>query len=309
MLSNLVILRTALAPAIWGTTYLATSLLLPPNMPMTAAVLRALPAGIILLLLAQKLPHGTWWWKSLVLGALNIGIFFPLLFVAAYRLPGGVAATLGAIQPLLVQFLAIRLTGEKLRLRAVIAAVVGLAGVALLVLQAEGRLDLLGIIAALAGTSSMALGIVLSKRWATDIPPLASTAWQLMWGGLLILPVMILTEGLPLHLTAQNWLGYAYLSLIGGAVAYMVWFAGIRRLATVTSSFLGLLSPLVATTLGWVVLAQRFTAGQAIGGSLVIGALVLVLAHGHVTERTFTPTRGESPCVVAGPWRRGERAQ
>ena len=87
---------TALAPAVWGTTYIVTTHALPPGHPVFAALMRTLPAGTLALLASRKLPCGTWWWKSLVLGALNMACFFPLLFVAAQRLPGGVAATLGS---------------------------------------------------------------------------------------------------------------------------------------------------------------------------------------------------------------------
>ena len=279
MLNKVVILRTAVAPAIWGTTYLVTTSLLPPDAPLLAGVLRALPAGLILLVVTRTLPQGSWWWKSLVLGSLNIGIFFPLLFLAAYRLPGGVAATLGAAQPLIVQTLAVRLVGECLRPRAVIAGIAGILGVSLLVLQASARLDPLGIAAALGGTGAMALGIVLSKRWTASVPQLTSTAWQLVWGGLLIIPLLLVVEGLPTHLTGQNVAGFAYLSIIGGALAYTIWFAGIRRLPAVTTSFLGLLSPLVATALGWAVLAQDFTPGQAIGAVIVLTALTVALSQ------------------------------
>lgn len=123
---------TALAPLSWGTTYLVTSQLLPAGRPLLAAVLRALPAGLLLLALTRTLPRGAWWWKAPVLGGLNIGVFFALLFVAAYRLPGGVAATIGAVQPLIVAVLASRLVGEALTLRRVLAGAAGMAGVALL---------------------------------------------------------------------------------------------------------------------------------------------------------------------------------
>src|SRR5262245_56158664 len=103
---------TALAPAIWGTTYLTTTQLLPSGRPLLAAVLRALPAGLVLIAMTRRLPHGSWWWRAFVLGALNIGAFFALLFVAAYRLPGGVAATIIAAQPLLVLALSGRFLGE-----------------------------------------------------------------------------------------------------------------------------------------------------------------------------------------------------
>ncbi|MBP2471325.1 putative blue pigment (indigoidine) exporter [Crossiella equi] len=277
MLSNRlgVVLLTALAPAVWGSTYLVTTELLPPGRPLLAAVLRALPAGLLLVALTRRLPRGDWWWRSFVLGALNIGVFFALLFVAAYRLPGGVAATVGAVQPLLVAGFAAGLLDQRLTTRSVLAALAGVAGVALLVLRPDARLDTIGVLAALGGAVVMALGVVLAKRWSTDAPLLAVTGWQLVAGGVLLLPLTLLVEGPPpASLTGANVLGYAYLSIIGAAVAYALWFRGIRALSPTEVTFLSLLSPLVATLLGWLVLGQDLTAVQLLGGAVVLGAVL-----------------------------------
>ncbi|RPI20788.1 MAG: hypothetical protein EHM57_07475, partial [Actinobacteria bacterium] len=118
-----VILTTALAPAAWGSTYLVTTALLPPDRPLLAGVLRALPAGLVLAAITRQRPVGAWWAKAVVLGTLNIGGFFALLFVAAYRLPGGVAATLGAIQPLVAAGLAALLLRERVGPNIVIAGI------------------------------------------------------------------------------------------------------------------------------------------------------------------------------------------
>lgn len=289
---------TALAPAIWGTTYLVTTELLPPDRPLLAAVVRALPAGLVLVVLTRRLPRGMWWWRAAVLGALNIGAFFALLFVAAYRLPGGVAATIGAVQPLLVAGLSAGLLGERLSLRTTIAAAAGVAGVSLLVLRADARLDGLGVAAAVGGAVVMALGVVLSKRWPSPAPLLATTGWQLTAGGLLLLPVALLVEGPPpATLSVTNLAGYGYLAIIGSALAYALWFRGIRDLSATGVTFLGLLSPLVATSLGWLVLGQELTIAQALGGLVVLAALVAAQtgnARGarprpHLADRAVTP--------------------
>lgn len=281
MLSNR-LLVTAVAPAVWGTTYLVTSEYLPPDRPLLAAVVRALPAGLLLIAITRRLPTGDWWWRALVLGTLNIGAFLFLLFVAAYRLPGGVAATVGAIQPVLVGCLSAGLLGERLRTRTVVAGAAGIAGVSLLVLRADARLDALGVSAALGGAVVMALGVVLAKRWSSPAPVLATTGWQLTAGGLVLVPPLFLLEGLPSALTGVNLAGYAYLSLIGAALTYSLWFLGIRALSPVKVTFLTLLSPLVATVLGWAVLDQRLTAPQLLGGLLVLAA---VLAPQLVKEK------------------------
>ena len=210
-----------------------------------------------------------------VLGALNIGAFFALLFVAAYRLPGGVAATIGAIGPLLVAVLSQRLLGQRMTLRTVLAGLAGVAGVSLLVLRADARLDGIGVAAALGGTAVMATGVVLSKRWSSSAPPLVTTGWQLVAGGLFLLPIALVVEGPPpAAMTTANLAGYAYLSLIGAALAYTLWFRGIAALAPTEVSFLGLLSPLVATAVGWLALDQRLTLAQGIGAAVVLGALL-----------------------------------
>ncbi|MCU7820569.1 EamA family transporter [Kitasatospora sp. DSM 101779] len=285
-----VLLLTALAPAVWGSTYLVTTEFLPPDRPLTAAMLRALPAGLLLVLLTRRLPSGSWWWRSLVLGALNIGIFLALLFVAAYRLPGGLAATVGSVQPLLVAGLSALLLGERLTARTVAAALGGIAGVTLMVLRAEARPDAVGIAAALGGAAVMASGVVLSKRWAPPAGLLAVTGWQLVAGGLLLLPVAVLAEGPPpADLTTRNLAGYAYLGIIGAAVAYALWFRGIAALSPTQVTFLGLLSPLVATALGWLVLGQGLTVLQLLGALLAIGSVVLAQLRRRPTAPTPAP--------------------
>lgn len=269
------ILVTAIAPAVWGTTYLVTTEFLPPERPFLAAVLRALPAGLILVAITRRLPQGVWWWRAFVLGALNIGAFLALLYIAAYRLPGGVAATVGSLQPLLVALLAVGLLGQKLTLRTTLAAIAGMVGVSLLVLRANASLDGWGIAAALGGAVVMATGVVLSKRWTSPAPLLATTGWQLVAGGLLLVPVALIVEGAPpASLTAGNLAGYTYLAIIGSAIAYALWFRGIRALSPTDVTFLGLLSPVVATTLGWIALGQGLTPAQILGAVIVLAALV-----------------------------------
>jgi probable blue pigment (indigoidine) exporter len=266
---------TASAPAIWGTTYLVTSELLPPGRPLLDAVIRALPAGLVLVALTRRLPHGAWWWRAVVLGTLNIGAFFALLFVAAYRLPGGVAATVIAVQPLLVVALSRRFLGERVTPRVVVAGAAGVVGVGLLVLRGGAALDATGVAAAFGAAAVMAAGVVLAKRWPSPAPLLATTGWQLVAGGLVAAPVALAVEGPPPALTAANLAGYAYLATVGAALAYALWFRGIRALSPSSVTFLALLSPVVATALGWLALGQRLTPLQSLGALVVLGSVAI----------------------------------
>jgi probable blue pigment (indigoidine) exporter len=281
---------TTLTPIVWGTTYLVATEMLPPGRPWLAATIRALPVGLVFVLRTRVLPTGVWWWRALALGTLNIGAFFALLFVAAFRLPGGVAATAGAIQPLLAALIAVVALGERLTRRAFVASVMGMAGVALLVLQPSARLDTVGLIAALAGTVSMASGVVLTKRWGRPVDLVTFTGWQLAIGGLMLLPLTLAIEGLPEQLSTRNALGFVWIAVVGTGLAYVNWFRGIALLPIGTTSLLVLISPLVATIAGWIVLDQRLEPAQ-IGGAMLVATAV---ASPHLAGR-------HQPKIITSP--------
>ncbi|SMQ16322.1 probable blue pigment (indigoidine) exporter [Streptomyces sp. Ag82_O1-12] len=267
---------TALAPVSWGTTYAVTTEFLPPDRPLFTALVRALPAGLLLLALARVLPRGAWWWKAAVLGALNIGAFFPLLFLSAYRLPGGLAAVVGSAGPLFVAGLSALLLGQRPSARTLVTGAVAAFGVSLVVLRAAGALDTLGLLAAVASTASMSTGTVLTQRWGRPegVGPLALTGWQLTAGGLLIAPLAFLIEGAPPALDGRAVGGYLYLAVANTAVAYWLWFRGIGRMAATQVTFLGPLSPLTAAVVGWAALGQALTPVQLVGMGLAFGATV-----------------------------------
>lgn len=266
------LLLAAAAPMIWGTTYIVTSQMLPPGYPLTAAALRALPAGLLLMALTRQLPPPALWGRLLGLGALNFALFWAALFVSAYRLPGGVAATLGAVQPLIVLGLARLLLGTRLTPQRVLAALAGIGGVALLVLGPQARLDAVGVAAALVGAVSMAAGVVLTRKWRPEVPALTFTAWQLTAGGLLLVPFAVAAEPALPPLSAVNVAGFLWLGLIGAALTYFLWFRGIERLGPERVTGLGFLSPLTAVGLGWAVLGQSLTPMQLLGAAIVLAA-------------------------------------
>lgn len=263
---------TALAPATWGASYIISTELLPGWPPLLVALLRALPTGLVLLAITRTLPPRAWIVRIFTLGALNFTIFWAAMFYAAYHLPGGVAATLGAVQPLFVLFLSAWMLGSTVTGVAVFAAVAGVVGVALLILGPEAQLDWSGIIVALIGAVSMGLGTVLSRRWQRDVPPLTFAAWQLTAGGVLLVPVVI-TSGTPWPVPdVKALIGLAFLGVIGASITYMLFFRGIARLGPAKVSSLGFLSPLSAVLLGWIIL------GQALGPLQIMGALVIVVS-------------------------------
>jgi len=282
---TLLILLTAIAPTLWGTTYIVTTELLPPDRPFTAAFLRLLPAGIILVLISRHLPQRDEWLHIAILSILNFAIFHVLLFIAAYRLPGGLAAVVGAIQPLMMMFLIWFVDARKPAHLALAASIFGVFGMAALLLSPSSIWNLVGILAATVGAMLMTCGIFLASRWRTDMPLLAFTGWQLLIAGIVLAPLAWLIDPPLLILTTKNILGYGYLSLFGTTLAYVLWFNGIAKLSPVAVSSLGLLSPISAVIIGWVLLGQSIT-GFALLGLITVLVSVLTVQWALVPKKS-----------------------
>ncbi|WP_420326001.1 EamA family transporter [Mameliella sp.] len=288
------VLLTALAPAIWGSTYIVTTEALPDGYPVTLAALRALPAGLLLLAITRCLPPRTWLGRSFLLGSFNFAVFWVLLFVAAYRLPGGVAATLGAVQTMIVILMARGWLGTPIRAGAVAASAAGVVGVALLLIGPEARLDPVGVAAGLGGAASMAAGTVLSRKWQPPVSALSFTAWQLTAGGVILLPLALIVEPPLPPLTATNLAGLTWLGLIGAAATYAIWFRGVARIEPGAISMLSLMSPLTAVILGWAWLGQALTPVQAVGAVVVLGS---VWAGQRANRPRAAPLAGPIPAA------------
>ena len=222
-------LQTAIGPMLWGTNYWIATQLLPVNRPLLAASARALPAGALLLLVAAgELPPPGWRLRIAALAVLNVGLFFVLLFIAAERLPGGVAAAAGAVGPVVVLLLGWPVLGLRPTWTALATGALGVVGVAALVLGPAASLDAIGVAAAVGGAGSMATATVLARRWGR--PPLSIvslTAWQLTIGGVLVAPFVLVFEGVPPTPTARNLVGFAVMGLFGTALAYGLWIRGV----------------------------------------------------------------------------------
>ena len=97
---------------------------------------------------------------------------------------------------------------------------------------------------------------------------------------------MIVVEGTPSSLSTRNLAGFAYLSLIGTALAFVVWFNGIRRLPAAAPPLLGLAAPVTGAVLGWVIIGQSLTPLQLVGFAIAIGSIVYGASMGSSGART-----------------------
>jgi probable blue pigment (indigoidine) exporter len=300
-------LFTALAPAAWGSSYYVTAHFLPPDRPLFGAAVRALPVGLLMLAFTRTLPRGDWWWKAAVLGVLNIGAFFPLIFLAAYHLPGGLAATLTATSPIAVMLVAWALIGERPAVLPLGGAVVGIAGVALLVLRGGGQADWIGVAGSLGAVAISSVGYVLVKRWQPPVGLLTFSAWQLVAGGILLVPVALSVEGAPPGLDARAVGGFLYIAGIGTALAYVAWFTGLRRMPAGAVALIGLVNPVVGTLVGIVLAGESFGLGQGVGMVLVLGGVLA--GQPAVRELLISATSKGQTRHLEGPFLPPRRGQ
>jgi probable blue pigment (indigoidine) exporter len=286
---------TVLAPVAWGTTYLTVTALLPPGRPLLVAVLRVVPAGLALLLVDRRRgpwrPHGRDWARAAAVGFCSFGAFFPLLVVAVHRLPGGVAAAAGGIQPLLVVLMTWAVARRRPRRAEVVAGAVAVVGVALVVLRPGASFDPVGVLAAVGANVSFAAGVVLTRRFPAPERPLALIGWQLLIAGALLVPLLLVVEGPPPPLSPVNLAGAAYLSLVATAAAFAVWTRGVRRLPVVAPPLLGLAAPLTGAALGWVLAGQHLSPVQVVG----FGVTLAAIGYGAVLPGRKLKRRGVEP--------------
>lgn len=281
------LLVATIAPIAWGSNYFVTRQFLPPQAPLWGAALRALPAGLLLLLLRPRLPRGAWWWKSLVLGTLNIGAFFALIYVAAQLLPSSIASTIMATSAVVLMLMAWPLLTERPTLTSILGGILGLSGVGLLVIQDTASVDLWGVAASFAAMLMSSLGYILTKRWSPTESIITVTSWQLLAGGLLLVPFAIIFDDFIPVLDSRAIGGFVYVAVVATALAFTAWFTALRHLPAASVGVIGLLNPLTGVLLGTLLAAESFSIRQTIATALILGGAVI----GQVRRTNARPHR------------------
>ncbi len=289
---------TAVAPLSWGATYVVTRQVLPADSPLWGSAIRALPAGLLLLVLARRLPRRSWWWRSLVLGTINIGAFFLLVYVAAQALPSSVAASIMALAPLALTGFAWWLLAQCPTARTVVGAASGIAGVLLLIGGARGDLSVAGVMASASALALSAFGSVLATRWADGTPVLATTAWQLVAGGTMLTLAAVTIEGSPPAVDLPVVAGYAFTSVVATALAFVCWFAGLQRIRAGAVGVIGLLNPVAGVALGAVVAHERLAPVQLVGIALTLAGIAVAT---RAAAGAGGATRATPEMIASGP--------
>lgn len=270
---------------VWGTTFVASSMLLGVLTAAQLVLIRFALSYIALWLLStgRKSPEIS---PRNELRFLLMGFFgvtgYQLLENTALR--HTTAANVGIIiaaAPVFTAILAHILTrDEKLRPGLIIGSLTAFAGVALVTFNGTVVLKLspLGDCVALCAALCWAIYGMLLKGIVGKYDPVTLTR-RTMFYGLLIAAPVVLAERKPVELSAlfdmKMILSLALLSLLGSAVCYVTWNYATRRLGTVITTNYLYVSPFITMIAARVVLGDRISLMGFIGAVMIIAGVVI----------------------------------
>jgi drug/metabolite transporter (DMT)-like permease len=275
----------AIVYVVWGSTYLAIRILVEDMPAMLSGGLRFLLAGLIMLAVVAwrsgvAVSRSQLLWCAFCGSALVTG-GNGLVMVAEESIASGLAALVVAMVPVWVVLMR-RVTGDPVSPLTMVGVALGFCGVALLLLPGGGgHSEPLGFFVVFCASFSWATGSFVSSRVTLPANPFLSTAFQMIFGGLLSLLVgVVFGETGDVRsgaFTVDAVLAWAYLVLIGSLVAFTayVWLlqnAPISKVATYAY-----VNPVIAIALGAVVLSEDVTLTILAGAAIIVGSVAAVV--------------------------------
>jgi drug/metabolite transporter (DMT)-like permease len=293
---------------VWGSTYLAIRVMVRTMPPLLAAGVRFATAGAIfwiVLRLASGADRVRVTRRQLA-GAALVGVLLPfggngLVTVAERDAPSGLAALIIGIVPLWVVLLR-SAHGDRVPRMTLAGVVVGFAGLALVVLPGDrpGNAPLWAVLLLVAASLSWGAGSFYSKRLPLPEDALASTAFQMLTGGLAMVVVgLIAGEAGDVHLSkfsGESVLAFAYLIFVGSLLAFTAYVWLLRNAPITTVATYAFVNPVIAIFLGWAILSEDITL------NVVAGAAAIVLSVAAVVRRESEPEEEvTAPAAVTEP--------
>ncbi len=264
---------------IWGSTFLFIRIGNDSMPPVWAATIRLALASVLLGAIARALgrrfPRGAELRAALWFGFVNFGISLPLLYWGELTVPSGIASVLYATIPLTTALFAWGFRLESLRPGTLIASVIALAGVAMIGAAPLGPgVSALAVAAVVMGAVMASLSGVLLKR-APDGDPFAVNCIANGIGAIVCLVISGFV-GEPWEMPrGASWIPLIYLTVIGSIGAFVTFAWLVQRWPVSRISFISVVTPIVGTVLGALVLSERLTPTSVVGSIIVISAVVL----------------------------------
>lgn len=272
----------SVAGVLWGTTGVVVVRLHEHTGldPVTAGFYRLAVAAGVLAVVGVRRP----WLGALrqapvglALTGLGLGAYQALYFIAVQDAGVAVATVVSlGIAPVVTAVAEVAVSGRRPDASAFVAVAAGVAGLALVVgaPSTAGERPLVGVLAATACGLGFGLTALLVGAVARRVEATAVTGVSTLVGALALAP-FAWDAGLGVPTRPGPVAAVAYLGVVTTALAYLLFYAGMRTTAGSVAAVLTLLEPLVAAVLAVVVLGERLTPSAVAGGGLLLAAVVL----------------------------------
>lgn len=276
---------------IWGSTWLFIKLGLQDLPPISFAGIRFVIATALLLVIiaVRRAPLPRDWrdWRLiLTTGILAFTINYGLLFWGEQHVSSGLASLLQAAIPLFGMVIAnYYLPNERMTIRKLSGTLLGIAGVGLIFsnqMSFDGGLAFQGSAAIVGGALGAAYANVLVKARARHLDPAVLAAGQMFCGFVPLLIAGFTLEGNPLNFrwTALAIVSLLYLVLVGSVLAFLLYYWLVKRVDVTKTMLIALVTPLIAVTMGMLVLDEQLTWRIAAGGAAIISGIAIVVVRG-----------------------------
>ena len=261
--------------------------------PLWAAGFRFAVAGALMTAIAlasrQPPPSRRGLRDGAVYGIFAFGISFACINLGLHDVPGGTGSVIVATAPLLTLGLAIAQGQERFHVRALIGAIIAVAGVAIVFIdQLETAVPLASLLLVLLGAASISQSSIVVRGMARN-DPLWTNAVGMLTGAVLLLALsLLLRETWALPARTTTWIAIAYLIVFGSVVTFSLSVYTLRRLPASIAAYAVLLFPLVGLTVATLLTGERFSLSFVAGG-----VVMLVGVYVGAFRRSATmPARG-----------------
>ena len=267
---------------IWGGTFMVVSIALRGYGPITVACARTTLGAFALLgimfALRRPLPSPQAMRAIAIIGPLNTALPFMLLSWGLQYVPSAFAGISMAILPLFVLPLAYFFSDETLNLRRVIGVMFGVVGAIVLigpgVLRIGTGMEPWGQIACLLATLSYSISSILTRR-CPPVDSITMAAFTLMFGSIIMIPLMIMIEGIPTPTTRESTLAIIVLGLVPTAFAAYLRILVVRTAGSVFMTNVNYQVPLWSVLFGAVVLDENLPIEFFIALGIILAGLAI----------------------------------
>jgi drug/metabolite transporter (DMT)-like permease len=277
---------------VWGSTYIGIRAIVQVMSPFWFAGLRFVLCGLIMLGLCRivkaPMPKKGEWMPLFIMALLFLLIGNGALSWASTRVQGGIASIVSPLSPLFIAtIMAILPRGERLRPLGWLGILLGFIGVVVLVWDKltsnfTASLGEIGLLVSVLGWSS---GTIYTRFVGPRYHPFTLTTFEMLFGGAMLLALAV-PQGAVFRAepTAETWIWFAYMVLIGGCMAFVAFTYLVQKIPATKAGTYGYVNPAVALALGWLLIGESYEGHQLVGSAVVVVAVILV----HVSKVSRT---------------------